>query len=225
MTETLIRTVIMYFLLMAAVRIMGKRQIGDMQPGELVITIMISDLASIPLQDENQPVLTGIISVFTLVFLEILISAIALKSPVFRRFFYGNSAIIIKNGKPDRKMMQKLRITAGDLIEVLRNSGIFDLCDVDFAVLETNGQLSVMLKSEKQPATVENLKGTVNENSLPLLTVSDGKIISDNLKALGVSESLIKKKLKEKSIPIKDVFIMTCDQKGAVTVIKKEDAL
>ena len=146
-------------LVIFAIRIMGKRQIGDMQPGELVITILISEIAAIPIQDLNQPVMTGVVAVFTLVFLEIAVSAITMKCLPLRRFFYGDSAIIIKDGVLDQKKLRSLRVTGPDLLEVLRGQQIFDINDVAYAILETNGNLSVMLKSGAQNVTVDDLNG------------------------------------------------------------------
>ena len=201
---------------------MGKRQIGDMQPGELVITILISEIAAIPIQDLNQPILTGVVAVFTLCFLEILISVLTMKSPLLRRTFYGSSAVIISNGVVDEKRLKQLRVTVQDLCEVLRNQGIFDLNDVKYAILETNGQLSVMLKPEKQPAAVENLKGTKAESLFPCLIVNDGKLNKEGLKFSKRTKSQIEQHLLNQNLEISDVLVMTCDEKGTYSIIKKE---
>ena len=153
MTVTLIRTAIMYIFVTIGIRLMGKRQIGDMQPNELVVTLLISEIAAIPLQDTTQPLLNGIVAIFALVIIEILISIICLKSIRFRRLMNGKSIVIIKNGRVDERAMRKVRMTVIDLIELLRDREVFDLNTVDFAVLEVNGSLSVMLKPEHQPLT------------------------------------------------------------------------
>lgn len=209
-------------LVIFAIRIMGKRQIGDMQPGELVITILISEIAAIPIQDLNQPVMTGVVAVFTLVFLEIAVSAITMKCLPLRRFFYGDSAIIIKDGVLDQKKLRSLRVTGPDLLEVLRGQQIFDINDVAYAILETNGNLSVMLKSGAQNVTVDDLNGKPSDSSMPSLVISDGRFIKDSLSICRVSKSEIESKLRSENLKLKDVFIMTCDSERNYNIIKKE---
>lgn len=223
MTVTIVRTFILYFLLILAIRIMGKRQIGDMQPGELVITILISEIAAVPIQDLTQPVMTGVVAVLTLAFLEISVSVLTMKFLRLRRFFYGDSAIIIKDGVLDQKKLKQLRVTGPDLIEVLRNQEVFDINDVAYAILETNGQLSVLLKPEKQNATVSNLKGYISSASCPGLVISDGKFIKETFKEIGLKKSSIDKVLKKEAISVKDIFIMTCDKEMNYNIIKKEN--
>lgn len=223
LAATIARTAILYFLLIFAIRLMGKRQIGDMQPGELVITILISEIAAVPIQDLTQPVLTGVVAVFTLIFLEIAISVLTMKVLPLRKFFYGDSCIIIKNGVLDQKMLKKLRVTGPDLLEVLRNQNVFNLKDVAYAILETNGQLSVLLKPEKQEATVENLQGTAPSDSLPSIVISDGKFIKENLLEIDKTKTEVTGLLREKSINVRDVFIMLCDQNGNFDIIRKDE--
>ena len=209
-------------LVIFAIRIMGKRQIGDMQPGELVITILISEIAAIPIQDLNQPVMTGVVAVFTLVFLEIAVSAITMKCLPLRRFFYGDSAIIIKDGVLDQKKLRSLRVTGPDLLEVLRGQQIFDINDVAYAILETNGTLSVMLKSGAQNVTVDDLNGRPSDSRMPCLVISDGRFIKDSLSICKVTKDEIESKLRSEKIKLKDVFIMTCDSERNYNIIKKE---
>lgn len=222
MIVTIVRTFILYFILIVAVRIMGKRQIGDMQPGELVITILISEIAAVPIQDLTQPVMTGVVAVLTLVFLEIFISVLTMKFLPLRRLFYGNSAVIIKDGILDQRKLKQLRITGADLIEVLRNQEVFDIDDVAYAILETNGQLSVLLKPDKQTATVADINGKSNAASYPGLIVSDGRIIDKAFKELGISKKSVERIVKERNIKLKDIFIMTCDKNMNYNIIKKE---
>lgn len=218
----MIRTGILYFLVILGIRLMGKRQIGDMQPGELVITILISEIAAIPLQDFDQPILTGAVAIFTLVFLEILISVITMKFNKFRRVFYGDSAIIIKDGKLDQKMLKKLRVTVPDLLEVMRTEQIFDINDVAYAILETNGQLSIMPKSACQTATVGDLKGNFKDAALPYLVISDGRFIDDSLMLLGVDRKKITEIAKKEGYKTDEIFLMTCDRSGNTNIIRKD---
>ena len=157
MFTTVYRTVILYVLVIISIRLMGKRQIGDMQPSELVITLLISEIAAMPLQDTDQPLLFGASAILTLVLLEIGISIIALKSFFVRKMLSGKSVILIKDGIIDQKQLKKVRMTILDLIELLRAEQIFDISTVSFAVLETGGNLSVLLKAKDQPATAADV--------------------------------------------------------------------
>ena len=158
MTLIVIRTVIMYLFIMIAVRIMGKRQIGEMQAGDLVVTILISEIAAIPLQDLSAPLLSGITSIFTLVVLEVLISSLCLASVWLRNAVSGKAVIVIANGTIDQKALKKLRMTVDDLLETLRLKNVFDLSNVQYAIVETNGQLSVLLDPSSRPATAAEVQ-------------------------------------------------------------------
>ena len=163
MSITFLRTVILYLLVVIGLRIMGKRQIGEMQPSELVVAIMISDLASIPMQDIGIPLLSGVIPIFTLIIMEIALSQISLKSRKFRRILTGKPSVIIHNGKMLREEMEKIRFNTDDLKEQLRIQGYVKIDDIQFAILETNGQLSIIPKPKKQQSTVEDVKNSYKE--------------------------------------------------------------
>ena len=154
MIITLIRTMILYVLVVVSMRIMGKRTIGELQPNELVLAIMISDLASIPMQSTDAPLLTGIIPILTLIAVEVFLSYASLKSRKFRVLLCGEPTEIIKDGRINEKHMQDLRFSRSDLLEELRQWGCDDVSEVKRAVLETNGQLSVILKESYQPYTI-----------------------------------------------------------------------
>lgn len=218
----IIRTIIMYIFVIAAIRIMGKRQVGDLQPSELVITILISEIASLPLQDTSQPILTGVFSIFTLVSIEVIMSYVFMKFNICRKIFYGNSAIIIKDGKIDQEIMKKLRITVPDLMEVLRCNNFFNIEDVDYAILETNGQLSVLSKQNKKTVALQDMGIKTNDKSYPYLLVSDGKIIKETLKKSNIKEQDVFNKLKEKNLRIDDVLLLTADKYKNFTIVKKE---
>lgn len=215
------RTAILYFVVTVAIRLMGKRQIGDMQPNELVVTLLISEIAAIPLQDSDQPVLLGVIAIFVLVFLEIVISVIAMKSFSVRKILNGKSVVIIKNGIIDQKAMSDVRMTVVDLIELLRGQNVFDIKDVAFAVLEVNGDLSVLLKSDAQPVTLKDIEKNIENQALPLPVISDGKIVYESLKALQTTKEKVLKLLKQNKTDVRNVFLMTLDRNGNNTIIKK----
>ncbi|MBQ5910943.1 MAG: DUF421 domain-containing protein [Clostridia bacterium] len=220
---TVYRTIILYIVVIISIRLMGKRQIGDMQPSELVITLLISEIAAMPLQDTDQPILFGISAIFTIVLIEILVSIIALKSFFVRKMLSGKSAILIKDGIIDQKELKKVRMTVLDLVEMLRGQQVFDINTVSFAVLETGGSLSVLLKSKEQPATVGDVKVQKGPAELPLPVISDGKILAESLTALGIDESAVTVKLAKRGIRPRDVFLMTLDSAGKSEIVKKEN--
>ena len=221
MIAIIIRTLILYIILTLGIRLMGKRQIGDMQPNELVVTLVISEIAAIPLQDTNQPILNGICSIFVLVVLEILLSVLAMKNMAVRRLISGQSVIIIRDGVIDQTAMKKVRMTILDLIELLRGQDVFEIEDVAFAVLEVNGDLNVLLKSQKQTLTPKDMNLTPNSATLPLPVISDGKIISDTLNNFEISKEELNKLLERERVKLKDVFLMTIDKDRKTTLIKK----
>lgn len=221
MISTVLRTLILYIAVTIAIRLMGKRQIGDMQPNELVVTLLISEIAAIPLQDTEQPVFVGIAAIFMLVFLEIIISILALKSFFVRKIFSGKSVIIIKNGVIDQQAMRDVRMTVVDLIELLRGQNVFNINEVAFAVLEVNGNLSVLLKKDAQTLSVKDINLTLPDDNLSLPVISDGKIVRESLDALKINPSYIQKVLKTENTTAKDVFLMTLDRDGNQTIIKK----
>ena len=220
MITIIFRTAILFLFVTIAIRLMGKRQIGDMQPNELVVTLLLSEIAAIPLQDTAQPILNCIIAIFILVIMEIVFSILFLNSTFVRRLLNGQAVVIIKNGVIDQKAMKRVRLTVMDLIEQLRVQNVFDISTVAFAVLEINGELSVLLKSGDQPATAKDV-GAKNEKAvLPLPVISDGKIISENLTALKITHSDVEKILKQNNLTVKQVFLLTLDRKKNLTLIK-----
>lgn len=219
MIITITRTIILYIFVTLGIRLMGKRQIGEMQPNELVVTLLISEIAAIPLQDTSQPILNGVVAIFMLVILEILISVISMKSLFMRKIMNGKSAVIIKNGVIDQQMMKSVRMTVLDLVELLRGQDVFDISTVAFAVLEVNGNLSVLLKSSEQPATAADLNVKKDKVLLPLPVISDGKIIKESLEAIGTDEGAVRKMLKGDNVS--DIFLMTMDRDGNHSIIKQ----
>ncbi len=223
MIVVLVRTVIIYIFVTISIRLMGKRQIGDMQPNELVVTLLISEIAAMPLQDTTQPVVLGIAAIFTLVILEIAVSVISLKSKTARRIFNGKAVVVIKNGKIDQAAMRKLRITVLDLIEMLRTAGIFNIDDVAFAVLEVNGTLSVMPKWQKRPPNITEVNAVPEKDVLPLPVIIDGRFLKDSLKELSVSKEQIKTLLSKQNITAENVFLLTLDTDGEASLTKREE--
>ncbi len=222
MISTIIRTIILYIVVTFAIRLMGKRQIGDMQPNELVITLLISEIAAIPLQDNEQPILVGVAAILVLIFLEISISVLSVKSFFVRKILNGKSVVVVKNGVIDQQAMRSVRMTVIDLIEQLRNKDVFNIADVAFAVLEVNGNLSVLLKKDAQTVTPKDIDLNLPDTPLALPVISDGKIVYESLRALQATPQKIFKLLKHKS-DVKNVFLMTLDRDGNHTIITKDD--
>ncbi len=221
MFSTVFRTAILYLAVTLAVRLMGKRQIGDMQPNELVITLLISEIAAIPLQDSNQPVLNGVAAIAVLVILEIFVSVLVMKSAFFRRIMNGTAVIVINNGVIDISAMKKLRITVLDLVELLRTKDVFNIEDVAFAVLEVNGELSVLLKKQSSPPSAKDLNIKTEKDSLSLPAVTDGKPIKETLKSLNIKKADLIKKASPKKL--KNIFLMTADTDGNCKVISRKE--
>lgn len=195
-----------------SLRMMGKRQIGELQPSELVITLLFSELASMPMQDVDQPILTGILPILALAAIEIAVSSITLKSVKLRHLLYGKPIVLVYNGKIDQKAMEKARVSIDDLIEAMRTSGVIKVADIDFAVLETNGNMSIIQK--------ENAS---TKSGMPEVMVVDGKIMKDNLKKYGLSTDWIKDIMEVQGIKSrKDIFFLTREQGGKTHIIKKE---
>jgi len=223
MLVLMLRTLILYAIVVTSIRIMGKRQIGEMQPSELVVAIMISDLASVPMQAIDIPLIAGVIPVLTLIVAEIFMSFLCLKSRTLRRFITGEPSIIIYNGHVNEKELEKLRFNLNDLLEQLRISGYSNLADVEVAVLETNGQLSIIPKAEARTATVRDLSiKQPKQECLVYMLISDGELNSGELKRSKKSEEWLKKELKKQNIShYSDVFIASYDPEDGFYIQKK----
>ncbi len=216
------RTVLLYLLIIVSLRLMGKRQLGELQPSELVVTILISNIASLPIEDTNIPLLAGAVPILTLVSFEIVISAISLKNIRFRTFISGNTKVIINNGQIDQNAMRELRFSVDDLMEELRGKSIFDVRDVQYATVETSGTVSVYLKPQKQPATAEQLHIKAKNISPPVVVVSDGDIIDQGLSFCGADRRWLEAYLKRTGQQLGDIFIMTLDTSMSAYVIPKQ---
>lgn len=222
MLLSLIRGFIVYVIVIVAVRIMGKRQIGQLQPTELVVTILLSEIAAEPVVDDSFPLTNSLAVILLLVSLEILVSFTALKLPRFRQLVQGNSIAVIENGKLNRKRMKDLRLSVDDLLEALRLKDVFDITDVEFAYVETNGDISVELKNEKKTVTAEQMKIREDETGIPYLIISDGRVITENFSRCCLTERKLDKLLKSKNLRAEDIMILTADKQKVKTIITKE---
>ena len=222
MAVALIRTIILYAFIIFAIKMMGKRQISDLQTSELVITILISNIAAIPMQNTAQPLLTGIIPILVLICCEILASFLMLKNLKIRQLICGKPIIVINEGKIDQKAMEYLRLSKEDLSEQLRQLDIFSLDDVWFAIMETNGQMSVMKKSEKQPPDAMTLKLKVPDGELETVVVSDGIISESSLQRCNLNQKWLEETFEKEKVKLEDIFIMTAKKSKQYKIIKKE---
>lgn len=223
MAISFIRTLILYVVILISMRVMGKRQLGELETSELVVAVLISDLAANPLQDTGIPLLYGIIPTITLVCCEILISGAVVKSVRFRSIICGNPSIIINNGKIVQSEMKKNRYTIDELSEELRGKSITDISTVKYAILETDGSLSVLQYASHTPITAEQMKIAADDPGYPVMVINNGRILSKNLKLMGLNEKWLEKQLKARRISSpKDIFLMTVNHAGQVYITPKE---
>lgn len=222
MVATLIRTIILYILVLLTMRLMGKREIGQLQPFELAISILIADLASIPMADNGIPIFNGIIPIVGLLIMNMFISFINMRSIKLRGILSGKPTILIYRGKIDEKALKKEKITLNELQERLRQNGTFTIGDVEYAIIETSGQLTVIQKPNKRQVTPEDLKLEPDYEGLPYDLVLDGKIMSKNLKTIGKDYNWLKKEVGKFNILPEQALVVTFDGKGQIFCQKKE---
>lgn len=224
MITAFFRTVLLYILIVVGMRLMGKRQIGELEPSELVLTMMISDLASVPMQDFGIPLLAGFIPILTLLALSLFLSQLSLHNLRFRRLMCGSPTILIRNGEIQQSAMRKNRLTLDELLEELREQGYSDLQDIKYAILENSGQLSVFPWTAQQPPTVEQLGLKIQDDvTLPVVLINDGRVLQKNLTACGRDARWLQKQLQaEKVSSPREIFLLTLDEQGSVFCVKKE---
>lgn len=221
MLVTLLRTIILYILVLITIRVLGKRQVGELQPADLVLTILLSEILVIPMQDPEIPLVHTFIPVLLLIGFEIVISVISLKSLRFRTLLQGNSLIVIRNGVVDQKQLQRLRFTVDDLLEALRKKDVFDITTVQYAIVETDGTLSVLLKPESKVPTAGDLQVQLPDNGMPTVIISDGKVVEMDFSECNMTPEKMKKLIQKKHIDVENVLLMTMDKKGNTHMIKK----
>lgn len=222
MLVNLIRTIVLYLLVLLVMRLMGKREIGQLQPFELVISIMIADLASIPMSDVGVPIFNGIIPILGLLVMHLLISFCNLKSIKFRGVICGKPSILIYRGKIDEKVMKKERYTINELQERLRGKDVFNIGDVEYAILETSGEINVILKPEKRNPTLSDLNIKAQYEGRAYDLVLDGVIQYENLKKLNKDYSWLKGQVKKFGFNPEQALVVTIDADGQIYCQQKE---
>lgn len=222
MTITFIRSVIIYIFVVMAIRVMGKRQVGELNPHELVITILISAIATVPLEDNAMPLSNSLVPILIFISLEILESVLCMKSLKFRDIIQGKPMYIIKDAKLKQDVLKKIRYTMDDLIDSLRQQGIFDISQVENAIVETNGKISVQQKTEYSPATPIQLGINTDNAEIPNTIIIDGKIIDEYFGEEKTKQSEIELIAKASKIKIEDVMMMSITPSGEIYIIRKD---
>ena len=210
-----VRTTILYLLVVLIIRIMGKHQIGQLQPFELVITIMISELAAVPMQDTDIPLIHGIIPILTLLLIQVSLSLLSLKSEAARRIICGGPSILIDKGTINQKELTRLRYNITDLLEQLRLKDMPNIADVEYAILETSGKLSIIPKSQKRPVNPEDLQLKTLYEGLPITLIVDGILKEKNLSRLNLSQEWLRDELNKIGLQTwEQVFLASIDSSG-----------
>ena len=219
-----VRSVILYLVLIFVVRLMGKRQLGEMEPMEFVVSILIADLASVPMQDSGIPLLSGLIPILIVLAIELLLSVGIYHSVHLRRVFCGKPVILIEHGKLLQKNMKKTRVNPDELTEFLRIQGIVDITTVKYAILETNGAISTLLYPKYEPAAAKDAGVQLDELQLPITLISGGKLLKHNLKLLGKTQSWLDEQLKNYNCTARSVYLMTAEPGGKLYLSIKQEA-
>ncbi|MCQ2419360.1 MAG: DUF421 domain-containing protein [Clostridia bacterium] len=222
MLISFLRTVILYSLLIVSIRMMGKRQIGELGPAEFVVTMLLANIAAIPMQDTEIPLLSGIVPIMTILGMELILSVMTMLSVRWRRILCGKPVILIADGKIQQKNLRSTRVSLDELTEHLRGKDIFDLSTVKYAILETGGELSVIPYAKYMPAPAKATLTKVPDQELPYTVISDGKILKTNLELLGKTETWLHRYLAGRNRRAEDVFLMTVDSKGGIFLSEKE---
>ncbi len=224
MLITFFRSIVLYIIVLIVMRLMGKREIGQLQPFELAISIMIADLATIPMAEIGIPITNGIVPILGLLLMHLSISIINMKSIRAREIICGRPTILIYRGRIDEKALKKERFTVNELEERLRGNNVNNLGDVEYAILETSGQVSVILKPEKRNTIPEDFQITPEYEGIAYDLVVDGRVMNDNLKIIGKNYNWLKKQVEKFNMKPEEALIVTLDGKGQIYCQKKEES-
>ena len=222
MLISFIRTLILYSVLILVIRLMGKRQIGEMEPMEFVVTMLLANLAAVPMQETGIPLLAGLIPILVVLSMELLLSVLVYRSVGARKLLCGKPVILIEKGKLLEQNMKKTRITPDELTEFLRIEGIVDIASVKYAILETNGEMSVLPYAKYKPANAKAAGVQVDDVQLPVTVISDGRILTENLPLLGKTRAWVDEVLRNYQCAAKDVYLLSCDPGGKLYFSRKE---
>lgn len=223
MLELFLKTLVIYGALILLMRLIGKRQLGELELSELVVTILMSNIAAAPLTQRDSSLAEGLLTLVTLMLLEYLLSVITMKNVKLRALLSGKPSLLVVRGRIDQAQMRKNRFTPDELTEALRNQGILDLRTIEYAILETDGVLNVIQAPPNRPVTAAQMGIVTEDNGYPIIVVNSGRIMRENLKLLGRDENWLKKVLKENGLKSeREVYLMTCDAGGGVFLAPRE---
>lgn len=222
MLLTYLRSVFLYIILLACVRLMGKRQVGQMEPSEFVVTMLMANLAAVPMQSSGTPLAAGLVPILTVFGAELLLSGAAMGSIRLRRILCGKPVILMENGNILRENLRKTRITLDELTGQLREKDILDLTTVQYAILETNGNLSVFPYPKDRPASAKDAGIQAQKQLLPITLVADGKLYRENLALAGKNEAWVKKELFSRKAQLSQTLLLTVDAGGHILFFQKE---
>ena len=217
-----VRTLVLYLLLIAVIRLMGKRQIGQMEASEFVVTMLVANLASIPMQDSGIPLFSGAVPIVTVLGMELVLSSLSLRSLWVRRLLCGKPVILMENGRILQENLRKTRVTLDELMGLLREKDVLDVTRVQYAILETNGNLSVFPYPQEQPASAKAAGIATQKQSLPVVLVSDGTLMEENLKAAGKEVSWVQRYLQEQKTTLAQTWMLSVDEEGKIIFYRKE---
>ena len=222
MTITLIRTALLYGLLILSVRLMGKRQVAEMEPAEFVVTMLLANLAAVPMQDNGLPLLSGVVPILTILALELILAVLSMKFLPLRRLLCGVPTLLIRDGVIDQKALSASRVSLDELEQKLREKDVFDYAEVAFAILETDGELTVMCYPQYQNATREDVGADLSPAGLYYNIISDGVVLKDNLRVSGLSRDWLRNLLKRHGCRAREVFLLAVDREGNTRFVRKE---
>ncbi len=223
MIIALIRAVMLYAVVIFLIRLMGKRQIGELQPSELVITILISEVASLPMQDNSIPVFNSMIALVVLVSFEIISSALSLRFHKLRNIMQGHPVIVIRNGQIDKNALKELRLTVNDLISALRQRDVFEISQISYAIFETNGKISVLLKPQNRNLTPEDMNITPEDSGMPFAVICDGDFNANSANEAEINKEEVERILCRKNKKIRNILLMTVNKKKKISIIERDD--
>ena len=223
MVLSYVRTILLYLVLIAVVRLMGKRQIGQMEPSEFVVTMLVANLAAIPMQDGGIPLFSGFVPIVTVLGVELVLSALSMKSVRVRKLLCGKPVILIENGNILQQNLKKTRITLDELTGHLREKDVLSLQTVQYAILETNGNLSVFPYPKEKPASAKEAGVQVKKQSLPITLVSDGKLLDENLQKAKKDRKWLDKQLQDREATVEQTWLLTVDSEENVVFYRKEE--
>ena len=224
MLNVVLRTAIVYFFVVLTLRLMGKRQIGELEASELVVTIIISEIAAMPITDLGVPLASSILAILILMVLEILLSYLAYRNVYVRTFLYGKPSVFYQKGKIDQQEMKRQRFNVADLMEELRNNGAVSLNEVDFVLMEPNGKVSVIMKAEHSPVTPSDMRIQSSPMRMNYVIVDNGNLIRANMKRLGLDDTWLKTTLKKRKLnSVRDIFYLSMEEETGQMVLLPKD--